>query len=147
MIKSIKKDITVTTTTTPVTRNNYSDGTYIDTNGTPVITSSKETKLISTNTRTETITVSNNTDNITTTSSNAPGVLVSTVAIAAPVISSNDPNMGTPTAGVNSDPNFYKTNEFMKNNANSQINAVEDVVPHRLLPRPPDDVYIWKNDS
>jgi subtilisin family serine protease len=120
---AIKKDITVTTTTTPVTRNNYSDGTYIDTNGTPVITSSKETKLISTNTRTETITVSSNTDNITTTSSNAPGVLVSTVAIAAPVMSSNDPNMGTPTAGVNSDPNFYKTDEFMKNNANSQINA------------------------
>ena len=122
-IDAIKKDITVTTTTTPVTRNNYSDGTYIDTNGTPVITSSKETKLISTNTRTETITVSSNTDNITTTSSNAPGVLVSTVAIAAPVIQSNDPNMGTPTAGVNSDPNFYKTNEFMRNNANSQINA------------------------
>jgi subtilisin family serine protease len=31
--------------------------------------------------------------------------------------------MGTPTAGVNSDPNFYKTDEFMKSNANSQINA------------------------
>ena len=120
---AIKKDITVTTNTTPVTRNNYSDGTYIDINGSPVITSSKETKLISNNTRTETITVSDSTDNITTTSSNAPGVLVSTVAIAAPVIPSNDPNMGTPTAGVNSDPNFYKTNEFIKNNANSQINA------------------------
>ena len=120
---AIKKDITVTTTKTPVTRTNYSDGTYIDINGTPVIASSKENRLINTNTRTETITVSNNTDNITTTSSNAPGVLVSTISIAATVIPSNAPNMGTPTAGVNSDPNFYKTNEFMNNNANSQINA------------------------
>jgi subtilisin family serine protease len=120
---AIKKDITVTTTTTPVTRNNYSDGTYTDTNGAPVITRSKETKLVSTNTRTETITVSNNTDNITTTSNNAPGVLVSTVAIAAPVISSNDPNMGTPTPMASNDPNFYKTSEFMRNRTNAQINA------------------------
>ena len=120
-----KKDVTTTTTTTPNTRTNYSDNTYIDRAGTPVVTTATENRIVSTATRTETITVSSVTENTITTSTNSPGVLVSTETIAPQSLaySNNDPNLGIRTPGYNSDPAFYQTDEFKLNIANAQVNA------------------------
>jgi len=109
-----KKDITTTTTTTANTRTNYSDGSYIDRAGTPVVTTSTENRIISTVTRTDTITVSSATENVTTTTTNAPGVLASTETIPSQSLSytNNDPNLGTRTPGYNSDKTFYEDNEY-----------------------------------
>lgn len=120
-----KKDFTTNTITTPNTRTNYSDGTYIDQIGTPVTTSVTEVRTIGFITRTETITVSSITENITTTSSNSPGVLISTenIPLQSLAYTNNDPNLGSRTQGYTSDPTYYQTDEFKLNIANSQINA------------------------
>ena len=120
-----KKDFTTNTITTPNIRTNYSDGTYIDQTGTPTTTSLTEARTIGFIIRTETITVSSVTENITTTSSNSPGVLISTENIPPQSLAytNNDPNLGSRTQGYSSDPTYYQTDEFKLNIANSQINA------------------------
>ena len=120
-----KKDFTTNTITTPNIRTNYSDGTYIDQTGTPTTTSLTEARTIGFIIRTETITVSSVTENITTTSSNSPGVLISTENIPPQLLAytNNDPNLGSRTQGYTSDPTYYQTDELKLNIANSQINA------------------------
>jgi subtilisin family serine protease len=59
-------------------------------------------------------------ENITTSTDNTPGVLIATEIIPA-VVTSTSVN-GTPTAGYNSNPSFYQTNEF-KSGVGSIVNA------------------------
>lgn len=120
-----KKDVTTNTTTTSNIRTNYSDSTYIDRAGIPITTTLTETRIVGTTTRTEIITISAVTENIITTFSNFPGALVSTENILPQSLTytNNDPNLGSRTQGYNSDPTYYRTEEFKLNIANSQINA------------------------
>jgi subtilisin family serine protease len=126
---TVKQDVVTVTRTTPVTKITYTDGTSITQNGTTTESRSTDTIIISTSTRTETINNASRTENIVSTESNAPGVLYASTTTApvaeAPVDNTiaKDPNMGTPTPVASNDPNFHKTSEFMRNNANTQIKA------------------------
>ncbi len=126
---TVKQDVVTLTKTTPITKITYTDGTSITQNGTTTESRSTETVIVGTSTRTETINNASRIENIVTTESNAPGVLhaSTTTAPVATVPVDNtapkDPNMGTPTPVASNDPNFYKTSEFMRNNANTQIKA------------------------
>ena len=126
---TVKQDVVTVTKITPITKITYTDGTSITQNGTTTESRSAETVMIGTTTRTETINNASRTENIVTTESNAPGVLhasITTAPVATVPVDSTapkDPNMGTPTPVASSDPNFYKTSEFTRNNANTQIKA------------------------
>jgi subtilisin family serine protease len=126
---TVKQDVVTITKTTPVTRTTYTDGTSITQNGITTESRSSETFIIGTSTRTETINNSSRIENIVTTESNAPGVLhasTTTAPVATVPVDNRAPkdlNMGTPTPVASNDPNFYKTSEFMRNNANTQIKA------------------------
>jgi len=126
---TVKQDVVTVTKTTPVTKITYTDGTSITQNGTTTESRSTETVIIGTTTRTETINNASRTENIVTTESNSPGVLHTSTTTAPVVVApvdnniAKDPNMGTPTPVASNDPNFYKTSEFMRNNANTQIKA------------------------
>lgn len=66
------------------------------------------------------IQVSVSRENITTSTDNTPGVLIATEIIPVGVTSTSV--NGTPTAGYNSNPSFYQTNEF-KSGVGSIVNA------------------------
>ena len=106
------KDVTTTTVTTPL--------------GLPTTTKVTTVKtFIRDIVRSSVVLASLTTTNLTSTRSDTPGVLVSMVTTPSNPnpYTDSDKNLGTKTTGYNSDPNFYKTNEFLYSNTLSAINA------------------------
>ena len=125
---TVKQDVVTTTRTTPVTKISYTDGTSITQKGATVESQSTETVTISSATRFENIAKATRTENIVSTESNTPGVLVAShttpMATVPPDNSTvKDPNMGTPTAGHNTDQTFYNTNEYKASKAHETVKA------------------------
>ena len=122
----IKKDITTTTTTTPVTRKTYLNGATEDVQGTPSTTVETTTLIVSESTRTETMNVSTTPmDPITMTTDNSPGVLVST-EIVSTAYTDADPNLGTRTPGYSSVKSTYETNEYLDRDSSGALQGWAD---------------------
>jgi len=116
----VKKDVTTTTTTTPNIRTTYSNGTSVDSTGTPVVATSIATVIVSTTTRSEVITKSTSTENATVTTNDNPGVLVSTETISN-AYTDSDPNLGTRTPGYSSVKSTYETNEYLDRDSSGAL--------------------------
>ena len=115
------KDVTTTTTSTPRTKKTYVNGDVIITNGTPTISQNIVKTPVGTTARSETVTVSSNTAEVSTTQQ-GDSVVVATETVST-LYTDLDPNLGTRTAGYNSDSNSYKTSEFNMSRTLNQVNA------------------------
>lgn len=116
---SIYKDITVTTTTTPQTKNTMIDGTVVIADGTATSTATTTKTLQRTQNREETIIVNEDTSNSTSENTD-DGVVVSTTTTST-AYTDADPNLGTRTTGYNTDKTTYETNEYLDKDANGNL--------------------------
>ena len=113
-------NVIITTITTPRT-SKIINGKAVITAGKPVTRVGPAVKTFVRDVPTTSIIqVSVSRENITTSTDNTPGVLIATEIIPA-VVTVTSVN-GTPTAGYNSNPTFYQTNEF-KSGVGSIVNA------------------------
>jgi subtilisin family serine protease len=117
----VKKDVTTVTTTTPVKRVTYLNGTTQDITGTATQSSSTVAEIVNTSTRTETINVSTeDLDPIISSSNNSPGELIAT-SIVDPSYTDDDPNLGTRTVGYSTDKTTYENNEYLDKDSNGSL--------------------------
>ena len=120
VINKVYVNVITTTITTPMT-SKIVNGKEVITAGAPVTKVGPAVKTFVRDVPTTSIIqVSVFQENITTSTDNTPGVLIATEIIPA-VVTVTSVN-GTPTAGYNSNPTFYQTNEF-KSGAGSIVNA------------------------
>ena len=110
VINKVYVNVITTTITTPRT-SKIVNGKEVITAGKPVMKVGPAVKTFVRDVPTTSIIqVSVSRENITTSTDNTPGVLIATEIIPA-VVTATGVN-GTPTAGYNSNPSFYQTNEF-----------------------------------
>jgi subtilisin family serine protease len=120
VINKVYVNVITTTITTPMT-SKIVNGKEVITAGATVTKVGPAVKTFVRDVPTTSIIqVSVSRENITTSTDNTPGVLIATEIIPA-VVTVTSVN-GTPTAGYNSNPTFYQTNEF-KSGAGSIVNA------------------------
>ena len=115
----IYKDVTVTTTTTPQTKNTMIDGNVVVAEGTATSTSTTTKTLQRTETREDTITVSENTSNSTSEATD-DGVVVSTTTTST-AYTDADPNLGTKTPGYSATKSDYENNEYKDRDSNGVL--------------------------
>lgn len=120
----IYKDVTVTTTTTPQTKNTMVDGTVVIAEGTATSTSTTTKTLQRTETREDTITVSENTSNSTSEATD-DGMVVSTTTTST-AYTDADPNLGTKTPGYSTTKSDYETNEYRDIDSNGVLQGWAD---------------------
>ena len=121
---TIKKDTRTITTTTPVKRVTYKDGTTEDVNGTAtVVTGDWSTQTVSQSNRSENILQSETTsDQIVTTSDSGTQLSSQSVSNA---YSDNDIHLGTKTENMSSVVADHKTAEYNSNTGLNTINAAD----------------------
>jgi len=118
----VKKDTRTVTTTTPVNRVTYKDGTTEDINGSAtVVTGDWTTVQVSQSERSENILQSESTADVVVTTSDA-GTQVSSQLVSNQY-TNTDINLGTPTANMSSVVADHKTTEYTNSNGHSMINA------------------------
>ena len=121
---TIKQDTRTITTTTPVKRITYKDGTTEDVNGTAtVVTGDWSTKIVSTSERSENILQSETTSDQIVTTSDAGTQLSSQTQSNA--YTNNDIHLGTVTENMSSVVADHKTAEYNSNKGLDMINAAD----------------------
>ena len=115
---TVKKDTRTITTTTPVNRITYKDGTTEDVNGTAVVVTGEwSTQTVSESQRSQNILQSETTSEQVTTTSDS-GTQLSTQSVSN-AYTNNDIHLGTPTENMSSVVADHKTAEY---NSNTGLN-------------------------
>ncbi len=114
-----KRVKTTVVSTTANSKINYTDSTYRNVTGETVTESVNVTETVGTANRVETILVSTATENIVTTTEATE--LVSTEIIGSINYTDLDPNLGSRTAGYNSNKSTYEINEYLDRDVNGVL--------------------------
>lgn len=121
---TVKKDTRTTTTTTPVNRITYKDGTTEDVNGIAVVVTGEwSTQTVSESQRSQNILQSETTSEQVSTTSDA-GTQISSQSVSN-AYTNNDINLGTPTPNMSSIVADHKTAEYNSNHGLDMINAAD----------------------
>ena len=121
---TVKKDTRTTTTTTPVNRITYKDGTTEDVNGIAVVVTGEwSTQTVSESQRSQNILQSETTSEQVSTTSDA-GTQISSQSVSN-AYTNNDINLGTPTANMSSVVADHQTAEYNSNHGLDMINAAD----------------------
>lgn len=121
---TVKKDTRTITTTTPVNRITYKDGTTEDVNGTAVVVTGEwSTQTVSESQRSQNILQSETTSEQVTTTSDA-GTQLSSQSVSN-AYTNNDIHLGTPTENMSSVVADHKTAEYNSNTGLNTINAAD----------------------
>jgi hypothetical protein len=120
----VKKDTRTITTTTPVNRVTYKDGTTEDINGSSTVTTGEWTTVqVSQSQRSENILQSEQTTDVVVTTSDA-GTQLSSQSVSN-AYTDNDINLGTPTENMSTVVADHKTAEYNSNSGLNTINAAD----------------------
>ena len=121
---TVKKDTRTITTTTPVNRITYKDGTTEDVNGTAVVVTGEwSTQTVSESQRSQNILQSETTSEQVTTTSDS-GTQLSSQSVSN-AYTDNDIHLGTPTENMSSVVADHKTAEYNSNTGLNTINAAD----------------------